>query len=196
MPRMKGYAALCFVIACSPDHHHTGVDAPRGPDATPADASLSVCRATAGTAAVTANDHGALQMWTRLHAGGLWFSGPVAVAGPPMQISLWFTDADPLDSNVGYCCSSPNSTCCNVDGVFAQTQAIPDGAELGQHPITITGFRNSTFMFDGTLTITYFIEPFVSAPGRITGSISGSVAGQSISGQFDNTFCTALTATI
>jgi hypothetical protein len=197
MPLVRICAALCFVMACSADHGHGGpmIDAPRV-DASTIDSTLSVCRAASGTASVTANDHGTTQTWTRLHAGGLWYSGPVAVAGPPMSISLLFTDADPLDTTVGWCCQTPGQACCTADGIYAGTPAIPDGAEVGQHPVMISGTKNG-FAFDGTLTITYFLSPFLNAPGKITGSITGSVAGQSVTGQFDNTFCAGLlTATI
>src|SRR5258706_14956423 len=191
MRRMKGYAALCFVIACSPDHHHTGqmIDASRA-DAAPVDASWYVCRSPSGTASILVDDHGAQQTWTRLAAGGMLWGGAV-VAGPPMSLSLLFTDTDPLDGQVGQCCANGDATCCTVGGVRATTQQLGAGTEVGQHVATIGTFNNS-FPFDGQLTITYFVQPFDSAPGRITGSISGSVAGQSVSGEFDNTFCSAL----
>jgi hypothetical protein len=186
--------AAVFSIACHKYEFTPAPDAPRSLDArSVVDATLDYCHAAAGTASVTTDDHGTLQLWSRLDAGGVWAIGPVApVAGAPMSVSLLFTNVDPLDGNTGGCCQSPGSSCCAIDGVLATNDSLPSGGELGMHPLTFKSLQNASFSISGTMTITDFVQPFETAPGRIAGSVSAQAGAQSVYGTFDNSFCAAL----
>jgi hypothetical protein len=161
-------------------------------DASTIDVNTQSCTAAAGTANVQVMGTAPAQ-FVRLDAGGLWLTGPVTgVAGAPMQFTLLYTNTDPLDSNAAGCCASSDASCCKVAGLVLQTEAIPDGGEVGDHPATVKSFTDPSFSISGTLTITKFAHPFEMAPGRIAGSVSAIANTRTVSGSFDNSFCQIL----
>jgi hypothetical protein len=131
--------------------------------------------------------------FTTLAAGGIWETGPVAVAQPPMTINLLFTNEIRLTEGRAQCCANSDPICCpNTDGIVAHSNgALQFGGELGTHAFTVTDTKNS-FSITGTVNIDAFTQPFLSAPGRIAGSISAVSSGRTISGTFDSAFCGVL----
>lgn len=193
-------------IGCGDDLSVVKVDAPVPIDARTVDAidaQLMYCEPGTGTANVTASTGGASTTYTQLHAGGIWFLGPVAPTAAPdhgvdMSATLLFMNlTERLPNQTGWCCALDDSTCCALDGVVVETGGLGVGAEVGNHVVGIRSFQDPAFRFTGTLTVTDFVQPFEQAPGRIAGSVTATDGNRSVTGTFDNTFCAALlTATI
>ncbi len=183
---------LVLAVGCSHPSHH------QDPDAAPvlADSPAPVCDAPAGTASVLAVGASSVT-FGRLFAGGVWFTGPVTgVASPPMSLSLLFTNAELADAD-SVCCGNHDAACCKADGLWISTDGLPSGGEPGTHPARIDRTPDGAFTLTGTIDITTFVQPFEHAPGRIAGSVTAVDGALSVSGSFDNAFCSMLlTATI
>lgn len=159
------------------------------------------CVSPAGTADVTAEAAAASEHYANLYAAALSLSGPVApvAGGAPMILSVLFTNADELAPIPTACCINNSPDCCpaGATGLTATTEAIVAGAEVGDHPVTFRKLDNAAYTVDGTLTITTFVDPFTDTPGRVAGSVSGTMGNRTVSGTFDHEFCPQLlTATI
>jgi hypothetical protein len=160
-----------------------------GIDGTPADAMTFLCSSPMDSADVTATGPGGSVHYNRVYAGGVWQTGPI-VGQPPMTVTVVFTDDDPIDSNRLWACDFGDTANCNTVGLVGDTQALTFGAEVGTYPVTFRKTDNPTgFTVDGMLTIDMFTQPFVSPPGRIMGSITGTMGGRTVAGTFDNAFC-------
>ena len=187
---LAGAALSCLLLLGCGDHGSLAIDAATPDTVRP---ELQPCAAPSGTASVTVDDHGTVATVTRLHAGGTWFIGPVApVASPAMSVVLLFTNADQVPADTARCCAAAVSSCCPIDGVVVTNDGLASGGEPGAHTVMLKSFQNASFSIAGTMTITGFVQPFEHAPGRIAGLVSASIAGQSVSGSFDHSFCAAL----
>jgi hypothetical protein len=163
------------------------------------DAAPYECDAPQGSASVAFVRAGTTLTFSRVHAGGTWLVGPVApLTGAPMTLELLFTDADMIPGATAGCCATAGSGCCPFTGVLANSStALPAGAELGMHALTFTSFQDPAFTASGTVSITSFVQPFEQAPGHISGTVTATAGADSVSGTFDNAFCSALlTSTI
>jgi hypothetical protein len=150
------------------------------------------CTSATGTADITARMGGQTTTYTRLYAGGIWNTGPVApVVAASMSVELVITDAAPVSAETGLCCSGPTD-CCPLQGLGMDLDPLLPGAEIGTHVVRIRALHDATFTLTGTITITDFVHPFEQAPGRIAGSVSASTGNRSVSGTLDNEFCAAL----
>ena len=169
--------ALCLV-GCAAPHHEPVVD---GATDAPPDVAGATCSSEGGTANVVVGTDA--KVYDRVYAGGILLSGPVnGVSSFPFSLQLVFANQSP----VPVCCTSADSSCCGIDALSVEVDALPNGGELGSHATNISGVGFSTM---GTLTIADWIDPFDSPPGRITGSLSVSTSTVSIDGTFDNVFC-------
>lgn len=185
---------VCLALAaCSADHGsptHTA-DAPV---VVAADADLNFCDAPANSSHVSITINSVTTGFTSVHAGGTLDSGPVAPVVPldstAMSLRLLFVDNDHLPQDLAFAClASPNSAC-TIDGIRGEVDTVGGAASpLGPHPITLISLQHAVTV-QGTLTITDFVHPFDHAPGHITGSISTQDA--SVTGTFENNFCTLL----
>jgi hypothetical protein len=190
---MRPFLLVLALAACSKHDEPMTTDAPTPvPDVMTSDAQDAFCSASVGTATVMSSHQNATSTWTRLDAGGTWFTGPLTVASPPMSLSLLFVNADPIEREVGWCCQSPGQACCTIDGFGVTTDGLPSGAELGAHAAMVMSFHDSAFQLSGSIDVTSFSQPFEHMPGHIAGSVSASSGGYSFSGTFDNEFCAAL----
>jgi hypothetical protein len=197
--------ALVSLVGCG--HPAAGIaDAPA--EAAPfLDGPPAFCDA-GGASHVTVTRAGVTTTYDRAFGGGVWLIGPVApgrAAAPPagagMTASLLLTTADHLPQATAIDCRIPGQigSPCTLDGVVMETGALPADGELGAWPIQIAGTHDASPLIDGTMTITAFTQPFLHAPGRITGTLAAgpTTAGDVITGTFDATFCAGLlTATI
>ena len=177
--------ALALVLAaCSADHATT--HAPDAPPAVQPDADAFFCDAPANSSTVSIVIGSVPMQFTRVHAGGTIFSGPVApVTGPAMSLKLLFVDEDHVAQNDALNCLAP-PTPCTLDGVLGQVDSIN---ELGPHAIRLDSLQHGVTV-QGTLTITDFTHPYDPGAGHISGSIS--TPDNSVSGSFGNDFCAAL----
>lgn len=177
-------ALALALAACSADHATTPV-ADAQPVAQP-DADMYFCDAPANSSAVSIVIGGVPMGFTRVHAGGTIFSGPVApVTGPAMSLKLLFVNQDHVAQNDALDCFAP-PTPCTLDGVLGQVDSIN---ELGPHPIMLESLQHAVTV-QGTLTITDFTRPYDPGRGHIAGSIA--TPDNSVSGSFGNDFCDAL----
>jgi hypothetical protein len=130
--------------------------------------------------------------FSRVYAGGVIAGGGEvarsAGTGPPLQPILLFTDGDRLSQDILNCCAQPGQSCCTLDGAIANA----DTSAIGTHPVRLTSFRDSSFMAEGTITITDYIAPYETTPSRIAGSIVTTSTGDSVNAMFDTNFCTLL----
>jgi hypothetical protein len=155
------------------------------------DAFEMFCTAPTGSANINRTDT-TMTIFRRLDAGGIWQTGPFTAVQPPMTVDLLFVNDDPLDANTASCCIHSDPACCGHDGIVAHSVgALAFGAEVGSHTFTFTDTKQS-FSLDGTITINAFVQPFLSKPGRIAGSVSLVAGSRAISGTFDHAFCPIL----
>src|SRR5262245_7832998 len=130
------------------------------PDGSVPDATLDRCAALPGTANVGLTV-GTTTTFTRLHAGGILQSGPVAPGAPegplaPMTLDLVFVNDDPLLANTARCCAASEASCCAADGIVAHSiGSLAPGAEIGAHPVQILDTKGS-FQLQGSITIDQF----------------------------------------
>src|SRR5438067_9443108 len=114
----------------------------------------------AGTANVKLSTQVVASTFARMHAGGIWETGPFNVASPPMTFDLLFVNTDPLDANTAHCCVASDKSCCSADGVVAHgVSALVSGSELGSHAVKVSDTKAS-FTLDGSFTITKFLQLF------------------------------------
>jgi len=189
---------LLFAVGCGADHGSHPIGDASASDDAPSfpDADLYFCDATADSAHVTVTDAGTATTYSRIHAGALIESGPVApVNGIPMTIQLMFTDADHFSTTDGFDCIAPDYAGCPFTGALARTDSIPYGAEVGTHPVVFDSLTHAGLDAHGTLTIDAIIRPVDAAPGHIRGSVTTTSGADSVTGTFENNFC-LLTATI
>jgi hypothetical protein len=188
---MPARRIACVALAIAGCHHaHEPAS-----DAQPIlDSPVGFCSSADGSANLVLQQAGPAKTYDRLYAGGVWLTGPVRASGAPFQLELVFANTSPISQELGVCCEMPSSSCCAIDAIAASIDSLPDGGEVGSHPVTVNG---ASFMVSGTLTITDWMHPFLAAPGRIAGSLSVVTNTITIDGMFDNQFCAEmLTATI
>lgn len=193
---------LCALLAAAgcgrdevvpPDGPPGAPDAPivhsdAGSDGAPADAMTFLCSSPMDSADVTATGSSGSVHYNRVYAGGVWQTGPI-VGQPPMTVTVMFTDEDPMDGSRLWACDGGDTATCNATGLIADTAALSFGAEVGDQAVTFRKTDAPSFTVPGTLTIDMFTQPFVTPPGRIMGSIDGSMGGRTVTGTFDNAFC-------
>jgi len=177
---------LVALLGCDHPSHHS-VDA--APIVLDGDQNFCDVSAVSGHAALMTG--GTSRTFSRVYAGGVIEGAGVAPGtgiGPPLLLMLLFTDDARLPQNTLYCCSYPGQECCTIDGAIANA----DTSAIGAHPVRLTSFRDSSFMAEGTITITDYTAPFESTPSRIAGSIVTTSAGDSVNAMFDTSFCELL----
>jgi len=194
-------ASATSVVACN-GSHGTSADARTNGDATSdaladahpfTDAYYNFCDAAPGAASIMVTGPGGTTNYDRVHAGGIWLTGPVArtTAAPPLLTTLWLTSVGHVDPSQVSCCTG-KSTCCTTPGVVVSDVNLAAGSEIGEHAATVFSAPDSSFQLNGTLDVTGFAQPFEQPPGRIAGSVFASGAGFTITGSFANSFCLPL----
>ena len=185
---------VCLALAACSADHGTTTHTPDAPPVVPPDADLNFCDAPANSSHVSIKIGGVTTGFTSVHAGGTLNSGPVAPVVPldsaAMTLRLLFVDDDHLPQDMAFACfASPNSQCA-LEGIRGKVDTVGGtDSGLGPHPITLYSLQHAVTV-QGVLTITDFIQPFDHSPGHITGSIM--TADGSVSGSFENNFCTLL----
>jgi len=180
---------LVALVGC--DHPSSHPVAPLDAPPIVADGDPNFCdvSTTSGHAALTIG--ATSRTFSRVYAGGVIWGGGLAPAtdnNPPMTPMLLFTDEARLSEETLYCCSTTGQSCCTIDGAIANA----DTSAVGAHPVRLTSFRDSSFMADGTITITDYTAPDQNAPSRIAGSIVTTSTGDSVNATFDTNFCELL----
>ncbi|HET9991656.1 MAG TPA: hypothetical protein VFQ65_24175 [Kofleriaceae bacterium] len=184
---------VCLALAACSADHGTTTHTPDAPPVVPPDGDQSFCDAPANSSHVSIRIANVTTGFTTVHAGGVLAGGGVApIAETAMSVSLLFVDDGHLPQDMAFAClASPNSQCV-LEGIRGSVDTVGGTAPaLGPHPIMLYSLQHALTV-QGALTITDFVQPFDHEPGHITGSIS--TPDNSVSGTFENDFCSLLLA--
>lgn len=190
-------AASLAAAACGNDEAFPTDGAPRadapegGVDANDTDGfPISTCMSPADTADITTMGGGPDESYDRLYAGGIFNTGPIAPAGPGPEpafgMEIRFSTDSPIDV-VNDCV--PRTDCAIVSLVGMLGELIDPDTAVGDHPIALHKTDDVSFTVDGTITIDTYESPFGDGIGSMSGSITGTTGGRTVTGTFDGDFC-------
>jgi hypothetical protein len=188
-------AAACGNDEAFPTDGAPRADAPEGGfDANDTDGfPIPTCTSPADTADITTMGGGPDESYDRLYAGGVFNTGPLAPAGPGPEptfgLKLTFSNDSPIDA--GNECL-PDTDCAIVSLVGNLTEVITPEDAVGDHPIELYKTDDVSFTVNGTVTIDTYESPFGDGVGSLSGSVTGTTGGRSVTGTFDNDFCAAM----
>ena len=188
-------AAACGNDEAFPTDAAPRADAPEaGADAVVADGfPIATCTSPADTADITTMGGGPDESYDRLYAGGILNTGPIAPAGPGPEPTFWlkltFSNDSPIDA--GNDCV-PDTDCAIVSLVGGLDDLITPDNAIGDHPIDLYKTDDVSFTVEGTLTIDTYDSPFPDGVGGLSGSVTATTGGRTVTGTFDGEFCPAM----